>query len=690
LVLEVEYLDRGYGVIQAERMVAPEFKGTYRPSSRAVCYTRLDTGTVRTALFAFDSAPEGDGPGDKPDLLLRGLDGLVAVRVVAMPDEERWRSLQVAIPNVNTPAVSIRREMDVVCDAGVPSHGTLDDLPNALNRLREMVPLAKALGFNGIECYVRWDFVEPNEQGVFDWSFYDAIVDVVREHDLKIFPLLIVGSAYALPDWFFKSNENVGFVCLEHGLENPVQSIWSPHHQKHVTRFLQAFGAHYEPMNCLLGVRLGPSGNYGESQYPAGGNWGYKGVEQHIHIGLWAGDAYARDAYRSWLSERYASIDALNEAWRASHPSFATVEPVLPDQCLTKRQRLDLMNWYNDAMSDWCEWWAIEARKAMPNTVIHQSSGGWGSAEIGTDYSAQTKSMLKIDGGIRLTNELDSFHQCYYATRLGATAARLYERPLGFEPAMGHTARGVAGRLFNCITNNGAHFFTYYDNIFSRQSAVDKWLELAPLLDATQPPQVEVALYYPQTQNLLSSDTFRYLNAWGFNPYARVVRDRIEVDYLDDRLIADGFLDRYKVLVFVWGDTLEAPVLAEVDRWLRAGGTIIFSCQLRSHLETVEGDETVFERWAQGDVGKGTFFRYVGDDEPPERYADYVHEQLLEVPSLSAPTQQCLRMNLPNQVFVSLQADGGKLFLNFRDESVTLDDMSIEMEPFSIMRVKGG
>jgi len=56
------------------------------------------------------------------------------------------------------------------------------------------------LGFNGIEMYVRWRLIEPDKEGAFDFDYYDTLVAKLAEYGLKWFPLLIVGSAYALPD----------------------------------------------------------------------------------------------------------------------------------------------------------------------------------------------------------------------------------------------------------------------------------------------------------------------------------------------------------------------------------------------------------------------------------------------------------------------------------------------------------
>jgi len=694
-VIEVEFWDEGFGIIAARRLINPAFNGRYATPTRSVSYARLNSGRFRVAAFQFSGQQESGGDSQKADIELTGVQHLRSVRLLEAVPGDYWIGLQSRIPNDIQPAVSLQRPMDMVCSAGVEVLGRFapDDrgmLERSVANLREQLPLAKALGFNGIEAYVRWDLVEP-KPGEFDWTFYDAIVEELRRYDLKLFPLLIVGSAYALPEWFYNSTENVGFVCLEHGLSNPIQSIWSPYHKKHVTRFLQEFGKHYEPTGCLMGVRLGPSGNFGESQYPAQGDWGYQGGKMHLHIGMWAGDPYAQADFQRYLKDKYRAITELNEVWNQEFASFEEIQVKLPEQCVSKRQRIDTYTWYTDSMTNWCEWWAVEARKAMPKTPIYQSAGGWGAAEIGTDYSAQTKSMLKVNGGIRLTNELDSFHQAFYATRLAATAARLYDLPVGFEPAMGHTARGTAGRVFNCISNNGAHFFTYGPNVFNRQTSIDNWIKHFPLFDCREKPLVDVALVYPQAMNFLSHDTFRYLNAWGFNPFAREIRDHIEVDYLDDRLILDGFLDRYKALVFAWGNQIEQEVLARIDAWLRAGGTVIFPCFLYTSLATVEGDTSVFDRWVRGDIGSGRFFRYEGDDEPPSLYAEFVASSLLRTRSLSPATRIALEMKRPDNVFISVQQSGHFLILNFNDVPVQLEHPAIgnvEIDPYAIGRVK--
>lgn len=678
-VVELRFVDAGAGLIEA-RLIGGEASPRRKSN-----YTRLNTLGERSAWFDFDAA------GDvAPLLALTGMQYLRKVRVLPGQPEAVWIEKDATVPKDVAPMYSLERPMQLVVSAGVDVRGGLATLQHSLDSLNEFAPLARVLGFTAIESYVTWKRLEPGVEGGFDFAYYDAIVGKLQEYGLKWFPLLIVGSGYALPDWFRGGPEDAPFTCLEHGLSNPIQSIWSPYHARHVTRVLEAFGAHYEPMGVLEGVRLGPSGNYGESQYPAGGNWGPEGEAMHIHIGWWAGDPFGQGAFRKWLAQRYGDIAALNAAWESDYAGFEAVETMLPEHMLNRRARLDFTEWYTDSMSDWCGFWVEAAHKAMPGTKIYQSAGGWGFREAGTDYTAQAKAMIDVEGGIRLTNETDSYEQNFYATRLAATAARLYGIDLGYEPASSHTARGVVGRLFNTAATNGDHFFTYHGNLFDSPMAIAKWAEALPILDFRQDPVIDVAVYYPETMNQIEDSLFRYLYAWGFNPRAAAVRRVVEVDYLDERLLREGYLDRYKALVMVWGDIIEADVIDAVDAWVRKGGTLFYPPFPRGPLSTVEGDVSVFGRWKAGDTGEGSFHAFRGDMEPPSLYGEFIGERLRANGGLHPGTLAALNTTRPEQVFLSVQEDGHMLALNYSPEpaEVALAGQFRRMvAPYSIERI---
>ena len=690
--LVVTFVDEGAGMIQPQTLVDDTFNGRYTGPARMRSYTQLNTGGLRRAVFEFNLPSPPPNDAKHAHLTIAGLRHLVDLRIGPALSPADWDAVTKTIPAKVTPMVTLSHPMELTTTAGVSVlESGENDLQGSLDAMADIAPLARVLGFTSIESYVLWRRIEPKEEGKFDFSFYDGVIEKLKAYDLKWFPLLIVGSAYALPDWFAASPENVGMVCLEHGESNAIQSIWSPWHKRHVTRVLRAFGEHYDGRGILEAVRLGPSGNFGESQYPAGGNWGPRGHKMHIHIGWWAGDPYARADFQQYLKKKYADVAALNKAWNGTTlRAFDEVALALPQVIQSRQERLDLTGWYTDSMSHWCDWWSREAKAAMPNTLLYQSAGGWGFREAGTDYPAQTKTMADLGGGIRLTNETDSYEQNFYATRLATTAARLYGARIGAEPASSHTARGVIGRLFNLLACNGEHFFTYHGNLMAHPLAVNLWLEQLPLLETRQAPLVEVAVYYPETMNQLEDAAFRQLYAWGFNPRAREIRRVTDVDYLDETLIRDGFLDRYKALVFAWGNITEPDVLARIDAWVRGGGTLIYPSFPRAELETVQGDTAAFGRWAAGDTGSGTFRRFVGDMEPPSLYGDFVAEVLKATKSLNPWTRSMLETERPDDVFLSVQADGHLIMLNYgaREAAVRLPGVFDEkVLPWHMQRI---
>ena len=245
----------------------------------------------------------------------------------------------------------------------------------------------------------------------------------------------------------------------------------------------------------------------------------------------------------------------------------------------------------------------------------------------------------------------------------------------------------MVGRFFNTVATNGTNLYTRHSVLFTDPYAVENWLRDYTLLDLRQSPIIDVAVYYPETMNQLDDGTFRHLYGWGFNPRAAEIRRRIDVDFLDERLIRQGFLDRYHVLVFSWGKTIPADTLQIVDRWLRSGGTVILPTYPRGFWETVEGDTSVFASWEKGDAGEGEFFRFKGDMEPISLYGDFVEDILRKTPGLHPLTKQVLEIQHPERVFFSVLKDGTVLALNYSEQDAPIElpgGYSEVLSPFSV------
>jgi hypothetical protein len=645
--LVVEFLDRGYGLIS----LSPGL-----PQLKQWGISRVNSGRLRRAVYRYDTA------AIKDSIRIEGLDYLRSIRLT---DE------QPAIEQA--PLVEPALKFDVPSQRVTTAAGDAispDQVGEALAGLRNQLPLVRALGFNGVESYVRWGYVERT-RGAYDWSYYDALVKEIEKHGLRWFPMLLAGSGYALPEWLKGSKDDFGFVCLEHGIEHDTQSIFYPFQAEYASRFIAEFGKHYGSNKTLLGIRLGPSGDYGEAQYPARGP-GYKFRESHTHIGYWAGDARAQESFRVYLRGVYGDIGKLNRAWDGKYGSFDEIHTFLPDTARTRRQRLDFATWYMGAMSEWCEKWAIWSRQALPTSVIHQSSGGWGPVQIGTDFSYQARSMSKVKGGIRLTNESDNFPDNFTITRMASSAARFYGAALGYEPGGYGSKRGVVARLFNAVTTNAEHLFYYQSNISGNDQAVDAWLRNGRLLDQRAKPIIDVATFYPDTALKLDDEILRY--RWG-SPYftmARALRSEMDYDYCSEQMIRDGALERFKVLVFLWGHITEQAVLERIDQWVQNGGTVIFDVMPRGYPTSVENNSGIAQKWASGGTGKGRAIVYTGDAVPPEFYAEFVRLQVEKMPQVHAPVRAAMRMEKPAGVYWSVLENGKLMLLNFSNHAAAV------------------
>jgi hypothetical protein len=690
--LVVEYLDEGYGMISAIPGGGMDWRfidalARPIPWSHQWGVARLNTGRLRRAVFRLDApaSPAPGGPDSKAgfDLHIYGLEYLHAL---SLQDAEPAIE---AVPEVK-PAIQFARPFQR--DINIATDTPLGQEAEGVAAVRNLGPLVRALGFNCIESYVQWNYVE-RQPGVYDWSHYDPIVNEAQKYGLKWFPLLIVGSDYALPDWFRHSPEDVPFECLEHHLAYHVQSIFCHYQDAHVQQFLNEFGKHYAGGKALLGLRLGPSGNYGEAQYPAAGEFEYHKGADHTHTGYWAADPYASPAFQQWLEAKYQTIDALNQAWDEHFTSFRQIQTFLPGTALMPRKQLDFANWYMGSMSDWCGKWAEWARASMPNASIYQSSGGWGPLQIGTDFTAQAKSMAQVHGGIRLTNESDNFALNIAQTRMASSAARFYGAQLGYEPGGYNSSRGVVARIYNLITNGGDHLFYYFGNLFFNDQAADAWRRYAPLIDQRAKPAIDVAAFYPDTSIYLGEEVLRYLYASSYFGRVQPLRSAVDFDFASEQMIRDGALDRYKVLVFLWGSVTEKAVLDRIDAWVKAGGTVILAPHKRGLPHTVEGNSSVAEGWQRGNTGKGRAIFFLGEVEPPNDYIDFIREQLRGLPQLRPEVHRALQIDKPQEVYWSV-LEGGKLaILNFTDHEAQVrlpGGNTLQVEPYGILMTTAG
>lgn len=684
---------------------APNFAYVHvngRAAAAVAGYTCCNTGKTRTGAFVF-TPPEGEKLDGEITLQVFGMPSVKSVWMVPGRDEQlinAARASRVGPGEVTSP-VQLKKPLQLILSIGADAaENTPEHLEATLENMREQLPYAKSMGFGGFESYVKWNFIEY-QKGVYDWSFYDALIALAAEFEMKWFPLIIGGSAYALPEWFREDIPGFqGFVCQEHGEENNVPTIFNEHQTPYIVDYLHAFGKHYEGSPNVYGVRLGPTGNYGESQYPATGNWGYQGRREHMHIGWWAGDNDAHRKFSAWLQNKYQTTQAISKAWQEDIPSFAGIKTYLPYQTSVLRKRKDFVDWYMDEMTHWCNRWAVWTRDELKSHDIYQSSGGWGFCEAGTDFTEQAAGMVPVNGGIRATNEDESYELNFAITRMLSSAARFYGIPFGSEPAGYGTARSVINRLYNIIINNGQHLFYYGGNFHSCDESELFWGKHAGLLDERTEPVIDVAVLYPDTMTKIADSSIRWLDGSSFFSQVYPLRRKLDYDFCSERMIEDGALEKnaYKALVFLArnhdGDYVEESVLNKIDAYVRAGGTVIYPL-LRSNArigpQTLEGDQAVFERWSAGDTGAGKVIFINAMREPLDQFIDDTADALAGLTNISSLTKDMLLAKKPRGVYMSALSTGKLALYNDLMTTAQIElpgGEMITMEPVSIQIIK--
>jgi hypothetical protein len=493
----------------------------------------------------------------------------------------------------------------------------------------------KKYGITSVQSYVTWAQIEAT-RGQPDFSVYDELVQHLLQHNLKWVPFLILGPYYATPTWFQKSDQSLYAVCLEHRKSSKIQSIWNPNLSRCVDRFLTIFADHYSDPGLFESIALGISGNWGEALYPATG--GFSGGF-HTHPGWWCGDDFALQDFRAKISQKYSSVAALNNRWgthfkdfsEASFPEvgrslakdgldmlrnsippglkpllsrirshFAKIQIPLffpgsnmPPKLNAKKPSPQLQHWadftawYQDAMTDWAQYWLARARAHFPETTLYLVTGGRGGPMLGADFAAQAKMAKQYAAGIRITNQNDDYRQSFILTRLVSAACRNYGTYFTTEESGVNRPHGVTMRIFDAATSaaRGAYFKSIIANDSRPCGGQDQRvgeptrgaIHLSENLRyiLTEPPIIEVAVLFPNTAINITPSVLNALYYQG-----GIFRTLCDFDLVDENMINDNLLGNYRFLVLLVACWIQGKTLQKMMDWIAEGGIVMTGSHL--------------------------------------------------------------------------------------------------------------
>ena len=254
---------------------------------------------------------------------------------------------------------------------------------------------------------------------------------------------------------------------------------------------------------------------------------------------------------------------------------------------------------------------------------------------LGADFSAQTKMVKKYDAGIRITNQSDDYEHSFIVTRLVSSAARFYDTYFTTEEAGINSPRGVVMRLFDVVTSGARG--AYFKNIIGigsdictghtstigepTQGAVKLSQNLHHLTFAE--PVIDVAVLFPYTSinfdpSILKSVYYQ----------CSKLRDVLDFDLVDENMIEDGSLKKYRFLLLLDGNLMQRGTFMKIEEWLKAGGILISSkyITLSAVREVIGWYQGLFSNYDGIErIGEGYVLLYCGRE---ENYLEFIRQAI--------------------------------------------------------------
>jgi hypothetical protein len=220
-------------------------------------------------------------------------------------------------------------------------------------------------------------------------------------------------------------------------------------------------------------------------------------------------------------------------------------------------------------MNDLARHWLATTRRHFPDHPIYLCTGGDAPPHHGAHFGDQCRVAAEHGAGIRITNEASNYGRNFFFTHWVASAGRFYGAYFGFEPAGGVDERGITARIYNATVSGARNLHFYEPNILARRETVETWIANINHIAVGEPDE-PVALLYPDTSIMLGETDTRVVGR-----DVAQLRDALNLDFLDDGMIARGALTGYKALIALGSRHVVGTTAEAVRAWVAGGGLLI-------------------------------------------------------------------------------------------------------------------
>jgi hypothetical protein len=469
----------------------------------------------------------------------------------------------------------------------------------------EWFPMLRLLGFSIWQYDTEHLASNEISPGQWDWTAAEEVYEQARREGF----LFALFPHWAFPPrWYIEKEKPALIRCVEHDEEIPALSPWEPLFATWLDRqwaaLAKQFGGATPRVSALV---LGIHGDYGEAGLFSGArmvsreqreDWERRFGKVHNHKGFWCGDQKARVNFQKAMLRKYGDLAALNRAWGTQ---FAKEEDIRYPKSPAEGRRwwLDFVGWYSNGVTYLTDIVCRLSQRYFPRT-LRMLPIGFPDEDVryGADVSALVKVAARHGVAVRSVHAgylLLADNEGFLLARI-ASACRFYGVPLWLETPGTLDAKRQAEALFEAVAQGASGFFDWAVNATRNEPVYEQNLRYL----VVGRPVVDVAMFYPSTAVRLADV--------GEAPTLRLgckqARDLFAFDIVDERMIRDGALERYRLLVFWEGTVVEQDVLDKIVEWVQAGGVV--AAYDFGKVTNVEGDGTAWR----------TLFGYAGRLQP--------------------------------------------------------------------------
>lgn len=235
----------------------------------------------------------------------------------------------------------------------------------------QQLTTAKQMGVDAVSVDIWWGKVEGAGDEVFDWSYYDTVVQYIENAGLSWVPIMSfhqcggnVGDVcdIPVPAWIWThyngtSANDLKYLSEQNNYSDETVSLWKDNLVvSEYEEFMNAFESHFASkayMTEEINISMGPAG---ELRYPSynshdtGSGYPTRGAFQSY-------SEPAKTDFRNWSISKYGSLTGVNSAWGTSLANIYSVNPPSDadifisnsDQYNTQYGR-DFVRWYHEAL----------------------------------------------------------------------------------------------------------------------------------------------------------------------------------------------------------------------------------------------------------------------------------------------------------------------------------------------------